>query len=231
MATSRNIKTWRDPYDSGFSTTRLKNITINSGVTIFVGCNGAGKTTLLNNIADVLRKDKIPYLKFNNLTDGGTKSISEMIHLNNAIAAANMWTSSEGENITNNLCMILAKTKSFLETGEYDDRKNRFAKLFHSEDPEPITSNERWLLFDAIDSGYSIDNVLDLKYAFEQILENAKEMNLDVYIIVTANAYEMTHGENCFDVMNGKYITFKNYDEYKKFIIKSREKKEKRYGK
>lgn len=39
----RIINTWRDPYDEGFSTCRLKQITIKSGLTVLVGCNGAGK--------------------------------------------------------------------------------------------------------------------------------------------------------------------------------------------
>ncbi len=33
---SRIIKTWRDPYDAGFSTCRKKQIEINPGVTVLV---------------------------------------------------------------------------------------------------------------------------------------------------------------------------------------------------
>lgn len=33
----RKFKTWRDPYDSGFSTCRRKEIEINPGVTVLVG--------------------------------------------------------------------------------------------------------------------------------------------------------------------------------------------------
>ena len=40
---------------------------------------------------------------------------------------------------------------------------------------------------------------------------------------------EIANGENCFDVMNGKYVQFKDYDDFKKFIMRSREKKDKRY--
>lgn len=55
----RVINTWRDPYDEGFSTCRLKQITIKSGLTVLVGCNGAGKSTLLRNIKSELKKRKI----------------------------------------------------------------------------------------------------------------------------------------------------------------------------
>ena len=51
----------------------------------------------------------------------------------------------------------------------------------------------------------------------------------ELYIVVSANEYELVNGEECFDVMNGKYVRFKNYDDFKKFIMRSREKKDKRY--
>ena len=46
------IKTWRDPYDSGFSPTKPTSIQIETGLSVLVGCNGAGKTTLLQNIKE-----------------------------------------------------------------------------------------------------------------------------------------------------------------------------------
>ena len=44
----------------------------------------------------------------------------------------------------------------------------------------------------------------------------------------SANAYEMCRGEKCFDTYLGKYVDIKSYDEYREFILKSRERKEKR---
>ena len=52
--------------------------------------------------------------------------------------------------------------------------------------------------------------------------------NSSVYIIVTANGYEMARNENCFDVYNGKYVKFKDYEDYRQFVLKSKEIKEKR---
>lgn len=52
----------------------------------------------------------------------------------------------------------------------------------------------------------------------------------DVYIVVSANAYEMARGENCFDVVNGRYISIKSYEKYRSVVLKSRDKKNKRYG-
>ena len=59
---SRIIKTWRDPYDAGFSTCRKKQIEIQQGLTVLVGCNGSGKTTLLHNIKSELKKEDIPVI-------------------------------------------------------------------------------------------------------------------------------------------------------------------------
>lgn len=70
---SRIIKTWRDPYDEGFTPTRPKQIEIQPGLTVLVGCNGAGKTTLLRNIENQLRTENIPYNYYDNLHDGGQK--------------------------------------------------------------------------------------------------------------------------------------------------------------
>ena len=155
-----------------------------------------------------------------------------MMYNNNIEKVALMFSSSEGENIDNNICNILEKARYFIETGDSNIYEtNKFLNFFRNinQDEESMTSNERWFLFDAIDSGYSIDNIVDLKETFNLMISDAKKMNKDLYIIVSANSYEMANNENCFDVMSGKYIRFKDYNDYKKFIIKSRKKKEKRY--
>lgn len=233
MAIEKDIKTWRNPYDNGFSTTRLKNIIIKSGITVLVGCNGAGKTTLIKNITEQLKKENTPYYVFDNLYSGGKKSISKMVDSNNIEKAALMLSSSEGENIANNICDILEKARCFIKTGDSDVYKTnkilKFLKNINQDEEEPIISNERWFLFDTIDSGYSIDNIVEFKEILNLMILDSKKMNKDLYIIVSANSYEMADNENCLDVMSGKYIRFKDYDEYKKFIIKSRKRKEKRY--
>ena len=81
---------------------------------------------------------------------------------------------------------------------------------------------ERWIFLDAIDSGLSVDNIVDVKeYLFNTILKC--NYGNEIYIIVSANEYEMARGEQCFDVYNGKYITFNNYEEYRQFVIESKE--------
>lgn len=83
------------------------------------------------------------------------------------------------------------------------------------------------MLFDAIDSGLSIDNIVDIKEClFNIILEDTT--GTDVYIIVSANTFEMCFNEQCLDVRTGKHREFKTYTSYKNFILKSREQKDRR---
>ncbi len=227
----KTIKTWRDPYGEGFSTCRPVKIDIDSGLTILVGCNGAGKTTMLRNIKEKLKEDNIPMIYFDNLHNGSSKSIGKMFHNNNLAMASAMWTASEGENIILNVGMIASELRDFIQTGETSESKKEkeWIKLFKEDDPKEIpVPNERWILLDAIDSGLSIDNIIETKALFELIINDAKQQNIDMYIIVVANEYELANGEKCFDVNTGKYITFSDYNDYRKFIIKSRDKKEKR---
>ena len=234
---SRTIDTWRDPYDIGVSMTTPKQITIEKGLTVLVGCNGCGKTTLLHNIKQHLERNKIPFYFFDNLKDGGTSSMEGLLYHGNMTGFATIATSSEGENIGNYLTMIVKKIHYFIRHGEMENNRNPITgfptkfNFFRDEDTEPITSNERWILFDAIDSGFSIDNVLDFKETCKLIIEDGKSQGINVYIIAAANEYELAANENCFDVMKGKYIHFSTYEEYKDFVLKTRDNKIKRFEK
>lgn len=230
---SRKFVVEKDYYDSGFELYKKKTMTINEGVTVFVGCNGSGKTTLLRHIEENLKREKIPVIKFDNLVDGGSKAVSAAAFYEDYSFVANSFCSSEGENILMNVGRLATKLRAFIQTGESISDRDRFARGFAKaiwgDEAEGQTEvpNERWILLDAVDSGLSIDNVVDLKEGlFEAIMED--KGNSSVYIIVTANGYEMARNENCFDVYNGKYVKFKDYEDYRQFVLKSKEIKEKR---
>ena len=204
---SRTFAMVLDPYYTGEKIFTKKEFIFNPGVTVLVGCNGTGKTTLLHHIKEALRKECVPCMDYNNLSNGGSSATSAAMFHNDIELAAALMTSSEGEQIYINLGTAAQKIGGFV-------RNNKGAK-------------ELWLLFDAIDSGLSVDNILEVKeYLFQTIIDD--NPNSDVYIIVSANEYEMCRGENCFDVRTGKYVAFKTYEAYRKFIIKSREKKDAR---
>lgn len=233
---SIKIKTWRDPYDYGFTPTKPKEIELNSGLTVLVGCNGAGKTTLLNNIKDELYKEKIPVYKYDNLSEGHDTmgfllSGYTEIEGDSLGLGALMFSSSEGETIKLNVGRHSSLYKEFLKTGHFKNRRYKFSLLFDEEKEKDVESNIRVFLFDATDSGLSIDSIIEIKTMFDDILADSKKNGLETYIIISANEYELCRNSNCFDVNEGKYITFEDYEDYRKFIINSRAKKEKRIEK
>lgn len=226
------IKTWRDPYESGFSPTKPTQIVLEPGLTVLVGCNGAGKTTLLCNIRDEMKRQNIPCHFHNNLNEGGSNAVSEAFYFGNISLGAGLWSSSEGEAIKINFGVMSAKIKRFLEDGFFDTRKNRMAEIFREKDEEKKSvCNKRVLLFDAVDSGLSVDSVVEIKSVFDLILQDAKALGVEVYLVISANEYELARGERCFDVNDGKYLEFADYEAYRYYILKSREKKEKRIQK
>lgn len=212
-----------------------KNVEIKPGVTVLVGCNGAGKTTLLNVIKADLKRKEIPYVVFDNLHEGGGKSRGYAVSNQDFGFVAASLCSSEGENISLNIIQLSKKLPQFMEHGEVNDKFNILKNLMDKiardeeegepEEKEPV--KERWILLDAVDSGYSIDNILEFKeYFLKPVLKHT--YGNEVYIVISANSFEMANGEQCLDVYNGKYVTFQNYEEYRKFILQTRERKDKR---
>ena len=134
----REFKIEKDPYNDKEYLYKKNKIQIESGITVLVGCNGSGKTTLISYIKEDLDKNEIPYISYNNLKDGGLSSKSKAVYNNNLRLMSAMW-SSEGEFIKANLEEV-ARTIANYQYHKYKDSK------------------ELWILLDAVDSGYSIDN-------------------------------------------------------------------------
>ena len=198
--------------DSTIRVYRKANIELQPGVTVLVGCNGSGKSTLIQLMTEQLNKEDIKFINFDNHHDGGSHSFSKAGFLGNYELLAGLFQSSEGEQIIINL-------------EEHAKAAGNYTRRIKTENKQ----TEAWYFFDAIDSGLSIDNIEDVKtYLFDTIMENNN--GLDTYIIVSANSYEVANRENCFDVIGGKYINFENYEDYKKFILQTKELKDKRYN-
>ena len=230
---SRKFTLERDYYDEGFNLYKKKTITIKQGVTVLVGCNGIGKSTLLRQIKDNLKQENVPYISFDNLKDGGGHAVSEAGFYGNFGFMATAMCSSEGENIVMNIGNLATRLGQFVKTGE-DPKEKKYTQLARSiaqingeEIDEPEIPKERWILLDAVDSGLSVDNIVDIK---EQLFKTILEYNYgnEIYIVISANEYEMAREEQCFDVYNGKYVTFKDYEEYRNLVLQSKEWKNQR---
>lgn len=200
----KQFKITKDPYDDNKIFAKA-SVSIEPGVTVLVGCNGAGKTTMLRMIEEQLKKNKEAYIVFDNLREGNSSAMERYCWNGDIDRTATMFCSSEGERI-----MIVLGEKAG-QIGRLAAR-NRDKDIF--------------ILFDAVDSGFSIDNIGDLKESlFDTVLEDHPK---DVYIICTANSYEMARGQDCIDVNACKHIRFKDYEDYRNFILKSRKRKDKR---
>lgn len=228
----RKIKLWEDPYGEGNLYTK-KSVTIKPGLTVLVGCNGIGKTTFLNNIQEQLKKQDIPCIMFDNLNDGGSNARSNAAYHEDFSFVATSMQSSEGENIVLNIGRLASRLGYFVKNGIDYSTKNKFAEALktiinNEEDDQKLIPNERWILLDAVDSGLSIDNIVEIK---RDLFDTMLKFNFDneIYIIVSANEYEMANGENCLDVYNMKYVKFKDYDEYRELILRSNKDKNRRY--
>ena len=204
------------------------HIDINPGITILIGCNGSGKTTILREIRE---KSTVPVYYYDNLTiDGKNKAFSS----GNYALLNSLYCSSEGESIILNL---MNSAQDVIHLIKYGERKKgrlekAFDDIFNSEenDSEKSIPKERILLFDAIDSGLSIDQVQDLKnYFFKSILNSYDKDKL--YIIVSANEYELCKDYPCFNVTEGKYVDISSYEDYSKEIFKTRKYKDKQIQK
>lgn len=230
------VEFYISPYDDNDRLYKSNRYQFKPGVTVLVGCNGCGKSTLLKQIKEDLKKKKIPVMSFDNLQDGGSHARSCAIYEGNFEFMATSACSSEGENIVMNLGRMASTLRPFIQTGESQDRGDRLCKAFAAavwgdDKTEVETPKERWILLDAIDSGLSVDNVVDVKeYLFKTILNDAPD-DVDIFILVACNEYELARNENCFDVYNGKYIRFQDYEEYREFVLNSRQVKDRRYEK
>lgn len=212
IVSAKQIKIPRNPYDEEANLFNKATFTFRRGFNILVGCNGSGKSTVLRSVKYYLDSNKILHKRFDNLTDGGGHSMSKALFHNDLSSVARMYMSSEGECIHLNIGNLVSTLRR---------------TLINSDD-----KSEFWLLLDAIDSGLSIDNIIDVKdglqFASDKLYE---EFGTNVYIVSTANTYELTCDCHCIDVRTGGTISFKDYEDYRKFILNSKEHKSKRYKK
>ena len=141
---------------------------------------------------------------YDNLTEGAGYARTKSAFYGQWELFSAQFSASEGEAIFLNLCAIAGEIGAFVQNNENVD--------------------ELWILFDAIDSGLSIDQIREVKEDLIHFIYNYIQNNgIEPYIIVSANEYEMCIDENCFDVAEGKYCRFKTYDEYSKCVMKSRD--------
>ena len=203
----RTFQVSTNPYGDGRIYLR-KNVTFESGhLTCLVGCNGSGKSTLMMLLREQLTKDKdVLILEYNDRTDGGNNLMSKMMFFDDLEGLASMFMSSEGEKISQGVGRFIA------------DMRRQIQK----KDPKEI-----WIFMDAVGSGLSIDKIREIKEIVPIIVEDNPRR--EVFFIVSTNEYEFACCADCIDVTAFKHLEFYSYGHYRDYILKTAEKKAKRY--
>ncbi|WP_129736680.1 AAA family ATPase [Massilimicrobiota timonensis] len=203
------LKIKKDYYDEGIKMFATNEISFNPGVTILVGCNGYGKSTLISMIKNYCKSHNIELLQYDSeKINTVQRNYDYFLRTNQYDKFALLAFSSEGERLEQGFSSILPQVGAFV-------RKRK-------KDKKPF-----FITFDAVDSGLSIDEQIEYNKVFHMINEDIK--GLDGYIIVTSNNYELTAGFDCMDVYNGSIVRFESYQDYKEFILKTKEIKNRRY--
>lgn len=206
----RKFKIVRDPFYKEDYLYKKEWVSFKEGLTVLVGCNGTGKTTLQKTISRKLKEKGIAYIHYDNINQHDDyTSDYVLMREHNYAALANKLESSEGENITNSLGIIAQKIGQKIQEIKNSGKEK-----------------ELWLMFDAIDSGLSINNICDFKNFLKNILQKDLEQDgIKLYMLASANEYELANEEQCYDVSNCEYITFDDYEDYRNFILESSEDK------
>ena len=202
------------PFDDTLKLYNRKHFTFQPGINSLVGCNGSGKSTLIDCfLTHYLEHHDIEYYKHNDRHSGGSNYMEKLLFQDDISKVAQMVMSSEGERIVCALDPVFSMLRSRFN-------KNRGKPFF--------------LIFDAIDSGMSVDEIIEIRDIFLSVIIPDAEQEFDVtlYVVIAANNYEWCNDDRIhnIDITNAKELRFKDYSEYKDFILKSRKFKDKQRG-
>lgn len=186
------------------------------GVTALIGSNGSGKSTILRQIHSLF-------------SDGNWSKIQYNDNIRNQYSS--YYYNNEHEQ--------KYRKQSWLE--EFDDGTQRLARTFENSEGQnmwdflyyqmqdigkAVSTAKRlgkkgiFLLFDAMDSGLSLDKLYELKsQVFDFIIHTERNTRLEIYIICSTNSYEFVKGYNCLDVTNQKHIIFNTFEKYEQYFI------------
>lgn len=185
-----------------------KTLELDEGITVLIGCNGSGKSTLLHEIRDVFEGDKdYVFLGFDNEHEGGIHELGHRLFRMGASEAGSFLLSSEGERIYATLAGFIAKLGSTLEK----EPKGK---------PAIIT-------MDAVDSGFSLDNIIELRHFFEDLI-NEFQAGRKLYIVIASNAFATCKGAYSIDVTTFQEHYLVDYNDFERIIMESRERKDER---
>lgn len=158
---------------------KSNNIIINKGITILMGNNGCGKSYACQQIRDYLRENNKEVYYTDVYTEG--KNITRnYLEEGNTKAVAKYTFASEGQRVYDTFVdNHVTKLGSFVKKLIGNNKKEGF------------------IIIDGVDSGVSIDMILNLKDLFKMIEKDCIDNNIDIYIILTSNSFELCKYYDC----------------------------------
>lgn len=201
-----------------------------NNVYCLVGCNGLGKSTILHQMiydhsnslnktaTDInsiinpnpfmgnLIKDKEDYKEFYILLNSQTLPTRYQVEDNDVYSIFGNFIST-GENTIHNLSPSLKSIFNVVKT---------------------LKDKEVYILLDDLDVGVSIDVLIELSQVINRLELLLKDLNINYYIVITANSYELAKRFKCIDTITMQDITFKDYEEYAKYVYDTRKYKDTR---
>ena len=196
-----------------------------------VGCNGIGKSTVLyqmihdndNSLKKTAYDLKDDYNAFSNLFNSKKKNEYDefyiLINKNTGLCI------KDDDSILHNLF------GNFMSTGEQNVHNivPNLPNIIESLNKlEKLENKELYVMIDDLDVGVSIDVLIELAKIIDKLELKLKKLNINYYIVITANSYELARRFKCIDVINMNEISFKDYDDYANYVSETRKYKDTR---
>ena len=196
-----------------------------------VGCNGIGKSTVLYQMIHdndhSLKKTaydlKDDYNAFSNLFNSKKKNEYNEFYI--SINKDTKLNIKDDDSILHNLF------GNFMSTGEQNVHNilPNLPNIIESLNKlENLENKELYVMIDDLDVGVSIDVLIELAKIIDKLELKLKKLNINYYIVITANSYELARRFKCIDVINMKEISFKDYDDYANYVSETRNYKDTR---
>lgn len=194
----------KKPYD-GKRVFTSETIEFVKGINVLIGANGSGKTTTVDILKKDLKEKDLDVLcfdgRFEKRKEFEPKTLQE---LNSPAHLLIRQYYSEGQSMMD----ILGNFATSIG--------QKITKLKRSVDDKPL-----FIIIDGIDSGTDIAFQNDILEFLEMVMNDYQ----NTFIVLTSNQFEFVENQRCINARNGKEMTFSNYDEYRKFIMKETKKR------